>query len=467
MQWQQGNHVYDRGGGGAEQIHPAYLNPYWPAGPGQAGVPDASLAGGAGGSLGGGVGRGPSIGGDFGRMRSPGGRIDYPTAVPTSLGFASSPTVPWPIGQQASAVTINAVTGPGSAYHHESAGGHPTPSINPSSSTAVTSPSLRPIFAGPPGSSYHSVRPPSSSGAGMRGGGDRREGPTANVAWGSGAGGVGMSGEPVEDHGTGHRDMWRPPEKMTPPPAHLAAGPHRPWGSGGDLADPSGRSGMPPSSGAGGFLPSIFERPGGQGVRHPARFLPGTGAPPSTEGGLPMGVDATGTEAGGAPVAWTGAFQGTPASGYGPRWGGGGAAAQQQQMQGGLGRPVQGLSRWQHDGAMPGNGESMGVGGSVDTDPGGMNSRGETPWTGAGARAGGMPGGSDRQYGVGMQGAGYRGGPAGSEAIEEGKLTHGLPPSFRGGGEAWTQQDGGQQQREERGESTRGGSQPTSQSAYF
>ena len=460
QQWQD-DQMYGRGDSGDQAGRPGYLAPYWPNRAVAAGAGGASSAGvpegldPAGGGTGGLSGALPA--GDYGRMR-PAGRANFSAGVQPPVGYAAGSLGQWQKNQPfsatavpgagaaggasaigAAAVTTAAATNLG-VRHGEGAGGGGHTASNNSSST---SPQTRPIFAGPPGSSYFSLRPGSNMRGGASAGTDQREGQgqgqgqqgqqLANAWAGAGAGvaaGVAVDGQDGVDGGggSGHRDMWRAPERLTPPPPQLGAAARRTWGAG-DLANPSGRSEIPPG---GGGLPSIFERHAGL-ERPPGSFMMASGGvvgATGTEGRHFMEGDAAGAEAVGGANAWGGAFQEPAPGGYDQRWGGGTAAAtavaatastgqpHQQQLQQQQQHQQHQQARWQGG---QGRVDAEGVGGSVDalSTPNSVHRGGDALWA-TGARAGGMPGGGfDRQYGMDAQG-GYRG-ATGAEGVQEGK----------------------------------------------
>lgn len=423
--WQV-NQLYARGLH-AERMHPAYTNPYWSGGGGAVGISDSIGGAGVGGGGGGGIGGSSSRGfasNDFGRVRSPGRAEQHAMPAPNSFGYgASTPTMgPWPMTQQQmppSAATGTAVVG---VTHQYDAGGA---ALLPSSSKSnPVSPALRPIYPGPPGSSYHSVRPPGDTMRGI----DQRTGHMTN-AWagestelrgvGGGSGGGGGSGA---GHGGIHRDMWRPPERLNSPPQstpHHGLNPsRRPWGPG-DSTNLSGRTGGASEGGGGGgapgggALPSIFEMNGGLERPPVGGFFPGAGMPAAAGAGgaapesvhQAMGVD--GSAGGGV--------QDPSVARHGHRGWGGMPEQQQQQQQQLLERPVS-AGRWQ-DGSLPGRGEAVAgaVEGVADSGPlsGGSQraAGGNAPWgvTGAVSQASVPGGGFDRGYGDKTHGGTHQG----------------------------------------------------------
>lgn len=338
----------------------------------------------------GGSGAGVMGASDFGRLRAPGRPGDISASGPVSHSAVYPPPT-----------TVAPPMSAGISLHHEEGARN------------SLSPLLRPMpGGGGVGSSYRSMmRSPESA----RGAVAPREAQVPIGAWGEGP--LGLPGEASAStvgQGSGGssgiaREVWRPAERMMPPTSSHREGCGRraPWDAG-DLANPSGRSGVP--SGGAGVLPSIFDRYGGL-ERPQSAVLSGvvesgaattTAVAVSTTSELRQSYSAA-TEAIGVSrdmPGWSRAFQEPPVGGYGHRWGAGAVPSSQQQQQQhpsqirALGSSVTG-PRWQ-DGATSETSESISAGPSIASDPVGTSSRGNPPWT-SGPRAGSVGEGNERR----------------------------------------------------------------------
>lgn len=352
---------------------------YWPGTPGGAEIPEPIMGGSGAGVMG---------GGDFGHLRATGRPGDM-----SGSGSGSHSTVYPPPS------TVAPISAGPPLHHEEGARNSLSPLLRPVPGVSGVSSSYRSM-----------IRSPESA----RGAVAPRETQVPMGAWGTGP--LGLPGEaavPTVTQGGGGssgiaREMWRPAERMMPPtPSHREGSSRRaPWDAG-DIANPSGRSGVP--SGGAGVLPSIFDRYGGlerpqlaviSGVAEPG-VVTTSAVAVSTTSELRQSYSAA-TEAIGVSrdmPGWSRAFQEPPIGGYGHRWGAGAAPSSQQQQQQHpsqirpLGSSVTG-PRWQ-DGASSETGESIPVGSSIASDPVMTSSRSNSPWA-SGPRVGSVNEGNPR-----------------------------------------------------------------------
>lgn len=374
----QGHPMYSRPGSSdpGQSLQPLY----WSGAQGGAEIPEPIMGGSRAGVMG---------GGDFGRLRAPGRPGDMSASGPGSHSTVYPPPS-----------TVAPPMSAGLSLHHEEGARN------------SLSPLLRPMpGGGGVSSSYRSmIRSPESP----RGAVAPRETQVPMGAWGTGP--LGLPGEaaaPTVTQGGGGssgiaREVWRSAERIMPPTSSHREGSSRraPWDAG-DLANPSGRSGVP--SGGAGVLPSIFDRYGGL-ERPQSAVISGvaeSGAVTTTAVGVSTTSElrqsySAATEATGVSrdmPGWSRAFHEPPIGGYGHRWGAGAVPSSQQQQQQHpsqirpLGSSVTG-PRWQ-DGATSETGESIPAGPSIASDPVVTSSRGNPPWA-SGPRVGSVDEGNSR-----------------------------------------------------------------------